>query len=172
MDVFDAIRARRCVRKFRRDPIPENVLKKVLNAARLAPTVENFQPWKLVLVSDEDIKRKLVSACNNQKCIAEAPLVIVACGLPDEAYPMLGGYMNSYPVDVAMAMNQLMLAATAEGLGTCLITSFKEEKVAEAIGIPSEARIVVITPLGYPAEEGEKNESKNLDELISYNKYA
>lgn len=171
MDVYEAIKMRRSIRKYRGDIVPENVLKRVLNAARLAPTTENFQPWRIVVVTDEDIKRKLVSACNNQKFIAEAPIVLVACGLPDEAYPLLGGYMNSYPVDVAIAMTHLTLAATAEGLGTCWIGSFKEEKVAEAIGAPPEARVVALTPLGYPAEEGEKTERKNLDELISYDKY-
>jgi nitroreductase len=171
VDFFEAIKVRRSVRKFRRDPVPEESLKRILNAARMAPTAENYQPWKIFVVTDEDVKRRLVPACNNQRFVAEAPVVLVACGLPDEAYPIMGGYMNSYPVDVAIVLDHLMLAAAAEGLGTCWIGSFKEEKVAEAIGVPTEAKVVAVAPLGYPAEESERTDRKNLTELVSYNKY-
>lgn len=171
MDLYETIKLRKSVRKYRRDPVPEESLKKILNAARMAPTAENFQPWKIIVVTDEDIKRKLVPACNNQRFVAEAPVVLVACGLPDEAYPIMGGYMNSYPVDVAIVLDHLMLAAASEGLGTCWIGSFKEEKVAETVGVPQEAKVVALTPLGYPAEEMERTDRKNLTELVSYNKY-
>lgn len=171
MDLYEAIKLRKSVRKYKRDPVPEESLKKILNAARMAPTAENFQPWKIIVVTDEDIKRKLVPACNNQRFVAEAPIVLVACGLPDEAYPIMGGFMNSYPVDVAIVLDHLMLAATSEGLGTCWIGSFKEEKVAETVGVPQEAKVVALTPLGYPAEEMERTDRKNLTELVSYNKY-
>ncbi len=171
MDLYETIKSRKSVRKYRRDPVPEESLKKILNAARMAPTAENFQPWKIIVVTDEDIKRKLVPACNNQRFVAEAPVVLVACGLPDEAYPIMGGYMNSYPVDVAIVLDHLMLAAASEGLGTCWIGSFKEEKVAETVGVPQEAKVVALTPLGYPAEEMERTDRKNLTELVSYNKY-
>jgi len=171
VDLYEAIKLRKSVRKYKRDPVPEESLKKILNAARMAPTAENFQPWKIIVVTDEDIKRKLVPACNNQRFVAEAPIVLVACGLPDEAYPIMGGFMNSYPVDVAIVLDHLMLAATSEGLGTCWIGSFKEEKVAETVGVPQEAKVVALTPLGYPAEEMERTDRKNLTELVSYNKY-
>jgi nitroreductase len=171
VDFYETIKLRKSVRKYRRDPVPEESLKKILNAARMAPTAENFQPWKIIVVTDEDIKRKLVPACNNQRFVAEAPVVLVACGLPDEAYPIMGGYMNSYPVDVAIVLDHLMLAAASEGLGTCWIGSFKEEKVAETVGVPQEAKVVALTPLGYPAEEMERTDRKNLTELVSYNKY-
>jgi nitroreductase len=171
VDLYETIKLRKSVRKYRRDPVPEESLKKILNAARMAPTAENFQPWKIIVVTDEDIKRKLVPACNNQRFVAEAPVVLVACGLPDEAYPIMGGYMNSYPVDVAIVLDHLMLAAASEGLGTCWIGSFKEEKVAETVGVPQEAKVVALTPLGYPAEEMERTDRKNLTELVSYNKY-
>lgn len=171
MDLYEAIKLRKSVRKYKRDPVPEESLKKILNAARMAPTAENFQPWKIIVVTDEDIKRKLVPACNNQRFVAEAPIVLVACGLPDEAYPIMGGFMNSYPVDVAIVLDHLMLAAASEGLGTCWIGSFKEEKVAETVGVPQEAKVVALTPLGYPAEEMERTDRKNLTELVSYNKY-
>ncbi|MBM4237699.1 MAG: nitroreductase, partial [Euryarchaeota archaeon] len=76
------MKARRSIKKFKRDLVPEETMRRILNAARVAPTAENYQPWRIVVVSDEDAKRKLVSACNNQRFIAEAPLVVVACGLP------------------------------------------------------------------------------------------
>jgi nitroreductase len=171
VDLFEAIKVRKSVRRFKRDSVPEEVLKRILNAARMAPTAENYQPWKIVVVTDEDTKRKLVPACNNQRFVAEAPIILVACGLPDEAYPIMGGYMNSYPVDVAIVLDHVMLAAAAEGLGTCWIGSFKEERISEAIGAPPEAKVVALTPLGYPAEEAERTDRKNLTELVSYNRY-
>ncbi|MDH4122577.1 MAG: nitroreductase family protein [Thermoplasmata archaeon] len=171
MDVLEAIKTRRSVRRYKPDPVPEEILKEILSAARMAPSADNAQPWKFVVVTDEEIKRKLVQACNSQKFIAEAPIVIVGCGFPDDAYATAGGYMNSFVMDVMIAMDHLILAATSLGLGSCWIAAFKEEKVREIIGIPSDARVVALTPLGYPNEVPNKTSRKSLAELISYDKF-
>lgn len=171
MDVLEAVKARRSVRKYRSMPIPEQKIQLIFNAARLAPSAENLQPWKFILVTDEELKRGLVSACNNQKWIAEAPAVVVALGLVDEAVATIGGYMNSYPVDVAVALDHLTLAATNEGLGTCWVFSFNEEKVKGVLGIPPDVRVVALTPLGYPDEQPPPTGRKHLSEILCYNKY-
>ncbi|PIV67717.1 MAG: nitroreductase, partial [Euryarchaeota archaeon CG01_land_8_20_14_3_00_38_12] len=75
MDVYEAIKNRKSIRKYKPTPIPEEKLKNILNAMRLAPSAKNLQPWKFVVVRDEEIKRKLIPACNNQKFIAEAPII-------------------------------------------------------------------------------------------------
>lgn len=146
-------------------------MKEVLSAARLAPSANNAQPWKFVIVRDEELKRKLVQACAGQKFIAEAPIVIVGCGFPDDAYATAGGYMNSFVMDVTIAMDHLILAATSLGLGTCWIAAFKEEKVKEILGIPPDVRVVALTPLGYPDEVPAKTSRKDLAELICYDRF-
>lgn len=171
MEVLEAIKSRRSVRKYKSTPVPEGILKEVLSAARMAPSGVNAQPWKFIVVTDEELKLKLVQACKGQKFIAEAPIIIVGCGFPDDAYATVGGYMNCHVIDVTIALDHLIMAATSAGLGTCWIGSFKEEKVKEVLDIPSDARVVALTPLGYPDESPSKTSRKDLAELICYDKF-
>jgi len=171
MDLMEAIRTRRSVRSYKPTPVPEDTLKEVLNAARLAPSADNAQPWKIIVVRDEETKRQLAMGSNGQKFIAQAPVVLVACGIPDEAFQTAGGYMSSHVIDVSIAVDHLTLAAHAAGLGTCWIAWFKEDKIREILGIPEDVRVVALTPLGYPGETPEKTPRKNLEELITYERY-
>jgi nitroreductase len=144
---------------------------KVLDAARLAPSAENLQPWKFIVVRDEDTKRELVRACYDQRWIAEAPVVITACALMDEADATIGGYMNSFSVDVASALTQAALEATSVGLGTCWVTAFSEERVKSVLNIPPDVRVVALTPLGYPNEMPEPTGRKNISQIVSYERF-
>jgi nitroreductase len=144
---------------------------KVLDAARLAPSAENLQPWKFIVVRDEDTKRELVRACYEQRWIAEAPVVITACALMDEADATIGGYMNSFSVDVASALTQAALEATSVGLGTCWVTAFSEERVKSVLNIPPDVRVVALTPLGYPNEMPESTGRKNISQIVSYERF-
>jgi len=168
---MEAIKTRRSVRKYKPTPVPESLLKEVLNAARMAPSADNSQPWKFVVVRDEQTKLKLAAAANGQKFITQAPIIIVACGLPDEAFPTVGGYMSSHVIDVSIAVDHLTLAAQASGLGTCWIAAFKEDKVRDVLGIPEDVRVVALTPLGYPDESPDRSPRKNLEELVVYDRY-
>lgn len=173
MDVIEAIKARRDTHKFLPTPVPDQKLQAVLGAARLAPSADGAQPWKFVVIHDEDIKRKLVNSCHGQKWIAGAPVVVVAFALLDQTEGMVGGYMSSYPVDVAFAVGQLMVAAAGEGLGTCFVHRFDEEEVRGLLGAPRDVRVVAITPLGFPADGGNKEHrgAKHLSEIVSYNRF-
>jgi nitroreductase len=171
MEVLEAIKTRRSIRRYKSRPVPEEILKEVLSAARLAPSGNNAQPWRFIIVTDEELKLKLVQACKGQKFIAEAPIVIVGCGFPDDAYATIGGYMNGCYMDVAIAMDHLILAATSAGLGTCWIGAFKEEKVKEVLSIPPDVKVVALTPLGYPEESPQKQTRKDLAELVCYDKF-
>ena len=152
MDVHEAIRNRRSVRAYAPTPIPDHVMQRMKDALRLAPSACNNQPWKFVIVAEPDLKNRLVPATNGQAFIAEAPLVIIGVGLPDLAYKHMGGRGNSVDVDLAIALDHLTLAAAAEGLGTCWIGAFNEQKVKHLIQAPADARIIALTPLGYPAQ--------------------
>lgn len=171
MDVLEAIKAHRSVKKYKPTPVPDRELQKILGAARLAPSVDNLQPWKFIVVNDEEIKHAVARAANSQFWIAEAPIVVVACGLLDEAQGMIGGYMNSYPVDVAIAMSYLTLSAQEMGLATCWVSMFDEDKLKSVLKISQDAHVVALTPLGFPDEEPSPNGRKHLSEIVSYNKF-
>lgn len=171
MSVLDIIRKRRSVRVYRSDPIPEESLFRVLEAARLAPSGKNLQPWKFILVQDNELKRKLAKASNSQDFIADAPLILVACGFPEECYRSMGRYMKSWPVDVTIALEHLILQAQEEGLGTCWIGSFEEKDVKSLLSVPEHVKVLALTPLGYPAEAPEFRGRKSIEEIVSYDSF-
>jgi nitroreductase len=175
MDFYEVVRTRRSVRSFRQNPIPKEVLGRVLEAVRIAPSGSNRQPWRFIVVKDEATKQRLVPACDNQSFIAEAPLVIVACGR-NLSYNR-GGYMGdlSMLVDLSIAFTHLVLAARAEGLGTCWIGAFNNTEVKKILGVPEEYNAVALTPLGYPkagdkafTEPGFRNPT---EEIVSTDKF-
>ena len=171
MDLMDAIKTRRSIRRYKETPVPENLLKDVLNAARLAPSADNAQPWRIIVVRDEQAKLKIAASSNSQKFIAQAPVVLVICGIPDEAFPTMGGYMSAHVIDATIAFDHITLAAHALGLGTCWIGWFKEEKIREILGIPEDVPVVALTPLGYPDGAPEKTSRKNLEDLVKYERF-
>ena len=171
MDFYQVIETRRSVRSYKPDPIPEDVLKKVLNAARIAPSGSNRQPWKFIIIKDEERKKKMVELCEGQSFVAEAPVLIVACGR--NIHYNRGGWMGDYSVivDVAIAVDHLTLAARAEGLGTCWIGSFDNEGIKKFLNIPEDVNVVALTPLGYPESPDAfkpVSNRKKLEEIICY----
>jgi len=166
MDLYEAIKERRSIRSYKGEDIPEDVLGRVLDAARCAPSANNIQPWKFIIVKDKDLRGRVAECCWNQRFIAEAPVVIVACGLPTTS--KIGGYQSSVYVDVAIAVDHLTLAARAEGLGTCWIGAFDNAKLKQLLNIPKEVNVVVVTPLGYPKGPfGRMGYRKDLGEITS-----
>ena len=171
MTVLEAIRRRKSVRKYKPDPVPAEALGRILEAARLAPSGKNLQPWKFIVVRSTETKERLARASANQAFLASAPLVIVACGFPEECYAHMGRYMKSWTVDVSCAVEHLMLQAAAEGLGTCWIGSFEEDAVKEILGVPPQVRVLALTPLGYPAEDPPGRGRKDLTQIVSEEKF-
>ena len=171
MDIYEAIKQRTSVRAYSSKPVEEEKLLRILDAARLAPSGKNGQPWIFIVVRDEQMRKKLVPACKEQEFIAQAPVVIVACGREELAYKRMGGYWNSLPVDIGIALEHLMLAATAEGLGTCWIGAFFEEEVKKLLSIPDDVKVVALTPVGYPAGEKKWRPRKSLEEIVMYEKW-
>lgn len=171
MDIYELIKMRTSVREYKQDPVEDFKLEKILDAARLAPSGKNGQPWTFIVVKDEETRRKLVPACKNQKFMAEAPVVIAACGREELAYQKMGGYWNSLPVDIGIALEHLMLAAENEGLGTCWIGAFIEEEVREILGVPDEVKIVALTPVGYPSKGKVFRPRKELSEIVMHERW-
>ncbi len=171
MSILEIMHRRQSIRKYQAAPVPEDVLARVLEAARIAPSGKNLQPWKFIVVRDPATKEKLAGASANQRFIAEAPIVIIACGFPDNCYAKMGRYMKSWPVDVAVALEHLILQAADEGLGTCWIGAFEETEVRAILGVPEEVKVLALTPLGYPGERPVRRGRKSLSEIVSYEKY-
>jgi nitroreductase len=172
MDLYDAIKARTSVRGYGPADVPEETLARILEAARLAPSGKNGQPWTFIVIRDRVIREKLVEACRGQAFIGEAPVVIAACGREELAYQKMGGYWNSLPVDIGISLEHLMLAAAAEGLGTCWIGAFVEEDVRSILGIPTGVKIVALTPLGYPKGRRSATPRKPLSDIVMYERWG
>jgi nitroreductase len=177
MDVLDAIKTRRSVRSYSSRPIPDDVMERMKQALRYAPSACNFQPWRFILVTDAELRGKVAKAAHDQLFLAEAPLIVVGCGLPDQAYKGMGGHGNSIDIDVAIALDHLTLAAVAEGLGTCWIGAFDEEKVKRLLNVPAKVKVVAMTPLGYPASADlnspvDDARRKSEREVFSVDRYA
>lgn len=162
MDVFTAIMNRRSVRAYSSKPIPPDVMDRMRRALRAAPSACNNQPWHFIFVTDAELRKQVAKACREQTWMADAPVIVAACGYPEKAYKKMGGHGNSVDMDVAIALDELTLAAAADGLGTCWIGAFAENAVKSLLGIPSDVKLVALTPLGYPDRP---NLIKPLDEL-------
>jgi len=169
--LMDLIEKRKSIRSYKPQHVEEEKLNYILQAFRKAPSAKNLQPWKLIIVKDKKKISDLSIACNNQTFLSEAPILIVACAKEDEAYGVMGGYMNSYPIDIALALEHLILAATEKGLGTCWIGAFKEKLVKDLLDVPDNVRVVAITPVGYPAVEGRTRGRKPISKIVCYDKY-
>lgn len=144
MDVFEAIQKRRSVRAYESTPVSNEMIEKILDAARLAPSAGSIQPRQFIVVTDAE-KRKTL-ARRFARFLAESPVVIVGCG-DEKASP------KWYAIDVAIAMQNMVLAATGEGLGTCWVGTFDEKQVKEMLKIPENLRVVALLALGHPREK-------------------
>jgi len=165
MDFFEVVRNRRSIRKYQERNVEKEKLQKILEAARLAPSAMNRQPYKLIVVSKKEIMSRINSACNQNW---RAPIMIVLVSTPKDAWVRDDGE-EYWKADASVAMHQVSLAAYAENLGTCWIVAFKEKEVKEVLGIDSDSRIAFLSPLGYPAEsKGPINKRKPLESLVQY----
>ena len=169
MEYTELIKKRRSIRKYKPDPVSDDDIKTVLEAARLAPSWANRQCWQYIVVTDQNTKEKL--AGENRKWINEAPVVIAVC-----ANPEISGRkpdMEYYMLDIGISFEHLVLAAANLGLGTCWIGAFDEKRAKEALGVPDNIRVVAFTPFGYPAEKkGDVFDRKSLRELVFGNRYG
>lgn len=162
-DAISAIMDRRSIRRYKRLPIPEEDLRKILEAGRRAPSAGNRQPWHFVVVTSPDVKEAVSEACSGQRWMADAGAII--CGIGDPQAPW-------HPVDVAIAMQNMVIAATALGYGTCWIGAFNEGKVKEVLGIPEDKKVIALTPVGVPDESPGPRPRKPWEEVFSRDRFG
>ena len=168
MDVYEAIKVRRSIRAYQAKPVPEDVLNRVLEAARLAPSARNRQEWRFIVVREEKTRRALAEAANGQDFLAQAPACLAFCATK---LHVMGCGVDAGIVDTSIPLAYVTLAAAAEGLGTCWLGAFDQDAVREVLGVPDGALVVGLTPLGYPAEKPAARPRKPAGEVISFERW-
>jgi len=166
MEIFEVIQKRYSVRAYRPDPVEEDKVQKVLEAVRLAPTAANHQPFKFIVVHTAGKEAEL-RRIYNAHWFVKAPIVICGCAVPAKAWIRRDG-KNYCDVDVTIAMDHLILAATELGLGTCWIAAFDPASAREVLNLPNGVEPIVFTPLGYPDDEPGSKRRKSLFEIVNY----
>ncbi|MBD3380601.1 MAG: nitroreductase [candidate division Zixibacteria bacterium] len=170
MDFFELIEKRRSIRAYEKRPVEDEKLTRVLKAGRVAPSANNKQDWKFVVVRDKSKIEKLTHAFRQQKFVSEAPVLIICCGTNPE-YVMTCG-QNAYSIDVSIAMTHMMLAAAELELGTCWLGAFYEDKIKKALKIPEEVRVVGILTLGYTRYQPSPTNRKPLSEIVDFERWG
>ncbi|MCK9639593.1 MAG: nitroreductase family protein [Prolixibacteraceae bacterium] len=171
MDFKDLAQRRYSVRSYQSTPVDREQLLKVIGAALLAPSAVNFQPWKFVVVTDPELLAKL-HECYHREWFKTAPACIVAIGDHNKGWHRPTDDKDFTDIDVAIAVDHLMLAATEIGLGTCWICHFNAEKCSEIFDLPGNFEPIAMIPIGYPNSDNapEKNR-KTLGQAVLWNKF-
>jgi nitroreductase len=169
MDVFEAIEKRYSVRGYKPDPVEAEKLQRVLEAARRAPTAANRQPFRMIVAYTAGREEELARVYG-RGWLTQAPLVIAFVAVPSEAWRR----MDDKPydeVDATIAMDHLVLAATALGLGTCWIAAFDPDAAREVFGLPDDVELLALTPLGYPDKASAGTPRRALEELVRHERW-
>lgn len=170
MDFQDLVRSRYSCRSYREDPVADDQLAQVLEAARLAPTADNRQPFRIVVIRtagrEQDLRRVYA-----KDWFVQAPLVIAACGVVEETWVRRYDGKSYNDVDVAIVMDHLILAAADLGLGTCWVAAFDPAAAREVLALPEDVEPVAFTPLGHPADSAKPKVRRSLDELVKQERY-
>jgi nitroreductase len=180
MEFSSVIRSRESIRNYSDKEVENEKINYVLECARLAPSWTNRQCWQFIIVKDKELIRDLSKTSIINRWLINAPVVIVACGNPKQSG--VRNKINYFIVDVSIALEHIVLAATDKGLGTCWIGGFSEKKVKRILDIPKNIRVVALTPLGYPAEKKgftgriakivtQSKKRKNLDKITHLNRW-
>ncbi|MGB4432042.1 MAG: nitroreductase family protein, partial [Limnochordia bacterium] len=147
---FDLVAQRYSVRTFSQEPVEKDKILQILEAARLAPSAVNYQPWRFIVATDEDLKAEICQAYRGE-WLRNAPVIIVACADHEQSWKRRDG-KDHCDVDIAIAVDHLILAATELGLGTCWVCAFDAERLHAILDLPEHVEPIVLIPLGYPGE--------------------
>jgi nitroreductase len=169
MDFRDLIRHRYSVRAYSPDPVDEELLHQVLEAGRLAPTAANRQAFRIIVIRTAG-REQALKRIYPKDWFVNAPLVVCVCGIPDKNWVRRDG-RNYNDVDVSIVMDHIVLQAADLGLGTCWVGAFDPEAARELLQLPSGVEPVAFTPLGYAADAPRPKQRKELEELVSYERW-
>ena len=180
MDCLDLVRHRQSDRSYDSfRPVEKEKIERIIEAGRLAPSACNGQPWRFIVVNDPVVKEEVAKACVAKALFMnhftmQAPLHIVIVEEKTNVSSNFGGWVKQkeFPqVDIGIAAAHIALAAQAEGLGSCIVGWFNEEKIKKALNIPANRRVLLDITIGYPTKPTREKKRKSMDEVCSYNKY-
>ncbi len=169
MDFYELIQQRYSVRSYRPDPVSDEKLQQVLEAAQLAPSAANRQPFRLIVVKTEGREQEL-RLIYGRDWFVQAPYVIGICTVPAEAWRRADG-KNYADVDATIAMDHLVLAAAEIGLGTCWVGAFDAKAAREVLGLPAGVEPIAFTPLGLPADQARPKKRRDLADLVHFDRW-
>ena len=180
MDLMQAIKERRSIRKYKPDPVPEQALRTVLEAVQWTPSWANTQCWEIIMVTDPKIKSELAATLPKGNpaipSMTQAPLIIVLCGKKGTSGYYKGEVTTDkgdwLMFDTGLAMQSLCLASHALGLGTVVIGLMDHKKAAQILSVPGDIEVVAMTPLGYPVTSGGTSKRKEIGEFVSYDTFG
>lgn len=166
MKFLELIEKRYSVRAYKPDEVEDKQLNTVLEAARLAPTAVNYQPFQIIVIHTKGRENEL-NRIYPANWFVQPPLVLCVCAVHDEAWKRKDG-KNFMDIDATIVMDHIILASTSIGLGTCWIGAFDPKAAKEVLNLPEGVEAVLFTPLGYPADEPNTKNRKDLSELVRY----
>lgn len=177
--MLEIIKERQSDRKYSDKPVEKEKLERILEAGRMAPSACNAQPWKFVVVNSPDVLAEIADAASEKTLgmntfLKQAPVLVVVVREKANLTSRIGGTIKNKDyslIDIGIATENICLQATAEGLGSCIIGWFNENRVKKTLGIPSEKRVEVIISIGYSMSEKREKKRKPPEAVISYNKY-
>ncbi len=167
MSFLELVTNRYSVRKYDARPVPDEALARILEAARLAPSACNNQPWRFFVVTNAETRAALFPH-ERQAWISAAPVVLVACSYPEKAWTRAYDGKMHADVDLAIAMEHIVLAATEEGLGTCWICAFDPTVFRQVLNLPPDMEPVAATPIGFSLDPPRPKNRKSLEEIVTY----
>ena len=165
MNIYELLNKRISVRKYLPDDVDAAIVERILEGVRMSPSACNLQPWHFIVVRDKELKEQVA---DNWKWAAEAPYIIVACGRRDKAWVRACDNKNHVDVDIAIAMQNLVLLATEEGLGTCWICAYDVEQVRKALNLEGDLEPIVMTPLGFPQTWEKERIRKDIKDIVEW----
>jgi len=167
MTFSQLIRTRYSVRAFKSSPVEDDKVQAILDAARLAPTAANRQPFRIYVLNTKTHKDQLLNMYSRDWFV-QAPLVIGMVAVPEESWVRRSNNENYAVVDATIAFDHLVLQAADLGLGTCWIAAFNPEAARRLLKLPNQWKPVAFTPLGYPADAPATKKRRDMDELVTF----
>ncbi len=166
LELMTAIQNRISVRRFSGEPVQKEQLDRILEAGIRAPSAKNRQPWRFIVVRDDQRREKLMEAAFGQEHVGQAPIVIAACTTNID-YRMPNGQL-SYPIDISIAVSFMMLQAVHEGFGTCIVTTFDEADIKHILTVPHSMRVVMLLLIGQAEGESEPTDRMARNRIVGY----
>ncbi len=167
MGLLSEIESRVSVRGFTDEPVSDAQLARIIEAGRLAPSAKNRQSWRFIVIENKELRSRIRDAAFGQDYVGQAPVVVALCTTNIE-YKMPNGQL-SYPIDLSMAASFMMLQAVHEGLGTCMVTTFREEEVKSLLTVPYSMRVVMLLTIGHASGKSQRADRLPVKRIVSHN---